>query len=406
MIRSSPTRARASAIVAAIGLAWSGGCWVDPSPTACRPGGPSPASAPGLAPLADDGEPVAPPAPGPPPRPLAPPIPPEPSSADGGGDLARRGGDELAATAGRLAAEGRWAEAARFQYWASKAGAAGEYDLARWTGLAGDVEAAFYRLQEAALGDGVDASWADQDPGLAALRKDPRWKGQVEPFLRRCNASWAASGHRQTVLVVPAGYRPGTPIAVVVGLHGRGDRPDRFLDPATFQPLADELGMAFVGVSGTLAIGRRSFLWSEDPAADAEHIRRALGDLSGRLTPRPGRRIALGFSQGGQVGFADPGEYRGAIVMSPGATRRFHRLAGLSPSAANHGQGFVCLCGAGEAAGNLGFTRSDADFARRAGARVELRLAEGQAAHAPPADLAASLARWLRFVDAEAPKPE
>ena len=114
--------------------------------------------------------------------------------------------------AGRLAGQGRSrGEAARFQYWAGEGGRGGRVQPTARAGppLAGDVEGAFYWLQEAALDDGVDASWADQDPDLASLRKDARW-GQVAPFLKRCNAPppyWAASGHRQTVLV-PA---PGLP---------------------------------------------------------------------------------------------------------------------------------------------------------------------------------------------------
>ena len=284
---------------------------------------------------------------------------------------------------------------------------AGAYDLARWTAIAGDVSAAFYRLQDAALGDGVDASWAAEDPDLAPLRADPRWR-QVAPFLRRCNAYWAATGRRETALIVPGGYRPGTPIAVVVAMHGKGDRPGRFLDPATFQPVADELGVAFVGVSGTVAAGRHAFVWSEDPRADAAHIHQAIGDLAGRLTEKPGHRVALGFSQGGQLGFEvafrDPATYRGAIVLSPGTINRFHRLADLTPSPANRAQAYVCLCGAGEAAGNLDFTRADADLAARAGARLTLRLAEGQSAHALPPDFAGQIAAWLRFVDGPGPE--
>ena len=51
-------------------------------------------------------------------------------------------------------------------------------------------------------------------------------------------------------LVVPSGYEPGTPIGVLVGMHGRGAGPEGFVNKEACQDLADELKMAIVGVSG------------------------------------------------------------------------------------------------------------------------------------------------------------
>jgi predicted esterase len=212
------------------------------------------------------------------------------------------------------------------------------------------------------------------------------------------------------VLVLPEGYKKGTPIGVLVGLHGLGHRPDGFVDEDTYQSFADELNMAIVGVSGTVPTGRRSFVWSEDPPTDARQIRRALDDVSDRLTIKPGHLIAFGFSQGAQMGFEiafqNPDEYLGAIVMSPGTTKRFFRLNKLTPSPRNRRQAFVCLCGAEEAPGNVAFTREDAEFARKAGSRVELKLYEGMDRHAFPPDFAESLVRWARFIEGTGSKPE
>ena len=335
-------------------------------------------------------------------KPLALPTPSAPSSDDKGQDLSKADGDELASIAKQLAGEGNAREAARFQYWAVKSGAGTEYNLACWTALAGDIEAAFYWLQEAALDDGVDESWAGQDSDLDALHKDPRWK-KIAPFLKRCNSYWAASGHRQTVLVLPEGYKKGTPIGVLVGLHGFGHRPDGFVNEDRYQAFANELDMAIVGVSGTIAAGRRSFVWSEDPPTDARQIRRAFEDLSDRLTVKRGHIITFGFSQGAQMGFEvafqDPDEFLGAIVMSPGTTNRFFRLNKLTPSSKNKRQAYVCLCGAGEDPGNVAFTKNDADFAREAGARVKLKLYKGMDEHTIPPDFAGSLVRWVRFIE-------
>ena len=336
-------------------------------------------------------------------KPLALPVPSPPSPDYLGQDLSKADGDELASLAGRFADDGNPGEAARFQYWAVRAGVAGQYNLACWTALAGDLDGAFYWLQEAALDDGVDESWAGQDPDLDALHKDPRWK-EVAPFLKRCNAYWACSGQRQTVLVLPEGYKKGTPIGVLVGLHGLGHRPDGFVDEDEYQSFANELNMAIVGVSGTVATGRRSFIWSGGPPdrrpADPPGPRRGVRPTDRRS---PAIITAFGFSQGAQMGFEvafqNPDEYLGAIVMSPGTTNRFFRLNKLTPSPGNRRQAYVCLCGAEEAPGNVSFTRNDAEFARKAGARVDLKLYEGMDKHTFPPDFTDSLVRWVRFIE-------
>jgi predicted esterase len=342
-------------------------------------------------------------------KPLALPAPPPPSADFQGADLSKVPGDRLAAAANQFAQQGNPREAARFQYWAVKAGAGSVYNLACWTALAGDQNGAFHWLQEAAIEDGVDADWAEQDSDLESLRKDARWK-QIVPYLKQCNAFWAVSGVRQTVLVLPNGYQVGTPIGVLVGMHGMGHHAEGFIDKETYQAFADELNMAIVGVSGTVPTGRRSFVWSENPQKDAEQVRSALASLSGQLTAKQGHIINFGFSQGAQLGFEvafqNPDEFRGAIVMSPGTTNRFLRLAKLKATPKNKPQGYVFLCGAGEAPGNVTATKNDAELAERAGARVELKLYEGMDKHTFPPDFAANFARWVRFIEGEGPKPE
>jgi predicted esterase len=311
-----------------------------------------------------------------PPKPLALAVPQAPSSEAGDVDLSKQDPELLERMAARLAAQGNNREAARYQYWAVNLGAGGEYNLACWLALSGDLEGAFYWLQEAALEDGVDSAWAGQDSDLVSLRQDARWKS-IAPFLKRANAYWAVSGIHKTLLVLPQGYQKGKPIGVVVGLHG-------------------------IGVSGTIPKGRSSFVWSENAQLDLRRIREALKEVSDRLTVEPGRIIVFGFSQGAQMGFEvalqNPKEFRGAIVMSPGVTREVD-LTRITPSPQNKTQAYVCLCGAGEAPGNVIYTKDDAEFARKAGARVELKLYEGQNQHSFPADFDQSFVRWVRFVD-------
>ena len=83
------------------------------------------------------------------------------------------------------------------------------------------------------------------------------------------------------------------------------------------------LNVAVVGVSGTLARGQQTFVWAVDAERDAQRVRNALAEVSDRVTVKPGHVIALGFSQGAQVGLEiavrNPEEYAGAIALSPGA---------------------------------------------------------------------------------------
>jgi predicted esterase len=338
-------------------------------------------------------------------KPLALPAPPAPSSNFRGQDLSKDDPARLAAVASGLASDGNNREAAQVQYWAVKLGADGRYNLACWTALIGDVDGAFYWLQEAALEDGVEASWAGEDTDLESLRKDFRWT-KVAPFLKQCNAYWAVSGRRDSALIVPKGYKPGTPIGVLIGLHGMGHRPDGFIDSETYQEFADKLNMAVVGVSGTVPTGRNSYVWSEDPSADAAQIRKALDELAPRLTVKKGHLIAFGFSQGAEMGFEvafqNPEDYRGAIVMSPGTSDNTARLKKLNRGPRNKNQGYVFLCGADEHPGNVAETKDGAGFAKKAGARVELKLYEGVKRHAFPPDFDHSFLRWVRFIEGEA----
>ena len=113
--------------------------------------------------------------------------------------------------------------------------------------------------------------------------------------------------------------------------------------------------------------------------------------------------MAFGFSQGAQmafeVAFANPAEYQGAIAMaSPGTTKPGVTLRELAPSPANKKQRFVCTCGAHEMPGNVLYTRADAEFAEKAGSRVELKLYEGAKEHGFPADFSDAFPGWVRFV--------
>ncbi len=125
---------------------------------------------------------------------------------------------------------------------------------------------------------------------------------------------------------MPSGYQKGTPLTVVVYLHGLGSKPEDFVNEKC-QRHADAANVAIVGVSGTLPRGPDKFVWAVDPERDAKRVRDALAEVADRVTVKPAHVIALGFSQGAQVGVEiavrNPEEFAGAIVLSPGAGRNY-----------------------------------------------------------------------------------
>ncbi len=324
----------------------------------------------------------------------APAAPPKPYEGD---DLSSREPGELAGAALKLAREGKHKEAIQFQHWSVMAAHKGQYDLACFYGLAGEKEAAFYWLQEAAVQEGVDADHASDDSDLSSVRSDPRWE-KVQAFLKAYGEYWKESDLHTARVILPKSYQKGTPIGVVIGLHGRGADPDQFFNEI-FQPFADDLNMAFVSVSGTVAMGPHTFVWSEDAQRDHAQLQRALKEVEDRVTVKADQVVLLGFSQGGQMGFEvaiqNPDSYRGAIVMSPGTTKVPH-FDKFVAAPKNRDQGFVIRCGEGEFSAID--TKRDADVVKKAGARLDFLLYEGVDAHTYPPDFLEKLTGWVRFV--------
>lgn len=316
-----------------------------------------------------------------------------------GKDLTKLDESELFQLARQAAAKGDYNNAVAFQFWVVRKSNEHRYDLACYYARTGKADAAFYWLQKAALEDGVDAGHAGQDEDLETLRRDARWN-RVADFLAACNGYWQTSGLRRQVLILPKGYDRAKPIAVVVGLHGLGSN-EQFINDS-YQPFADQLGMAFLGVSGTVPAGPRSFVWSEDPVRDDRRVKEALEAVADRLTVKRGHVVLIGFSQGAQasveIAVRDPATYAGAIVMSPGF-RGATKLAQVKPVPALTRSGFVLLCNAGEHPGNVKLTAADAQWVRNAKARVLHRTYPNIAEHTYPPDFRQKLPSWIRFID-------
>lgn len=341
----------------------------------------------------------------PPPEPAPPldlPAPPAPPATYGEHDLKTLDGDTLRANAFERYQEGALEDAIQLQHWgvmAREAGGEGQYNLACFYALAGKVEAALYWLQRAAKDEGVDAAWAGEDGDLEVLRKDARWP-KVAEHLAAWNAWWERSGRQVTLLVVPAGYTKGTAIAAVVGLHGFGSNPGDFADPDEYQPLADRLGVAFVGVSGTVPLGPHGFRWAEDLAQDGARVARALAEVKDRVTIAPGAVVLAGFSQGAQtaaeLAARDPAIFAGAIVLSPGS-REDVRLGQVTKADAHAARGFVVRVGAGESPNVVAQADEVARALRGLGCRVDEHAYEGMDQHAFPPDYLEKLGEWVTF---------
>jgi predicted esterase len=298
----------------------------------------------------------------------------------------------------RAVAAKDYPHAAILQYWIAERTKSGYYDLACYLAQSGTPDPAFYWLQVAALEEGVDASYADADGDLAALRADPRWP-DFRTFLVACNRYFETSNTRQTPLLVPKTYSRGTPITVVVWLHGLDSAPDDFVTESR-QPVADRLNVAIVGVSGTVPRGPKKFVWTLDAERDAKRVRDAVAEVSDRVTVKPGHVIALGFDQGAQVAIEiavrNPEEFAGAIALSPGGEAH---LEAIKSAPVLTRRGFVLVWGEDEESRVVQLAKYDAKWLTDAKAQVRQKEYPGIRDHTFPRDFAARFPEWAKFID-------
>jgi predicted esterase len=170
------------------------------------------------------------------------------------------------------------------------------------------------------------------------------------------------------------------------------------------------MGVAFLGVSGTIPYGKEIYCWSEDPAKDLTRIDAALAEVKGRLTPAEGQIILLGFSEGawlaGELAARHPDRFAGAVVMSP-RRRSSEEYPAPEPRDEHRRQRLLAVCGAEETAETVRTTKDFADRFEKLGARVSLTLYPGKTSHTLPPDYVEKLPVWGRFIlDPEAAAPK
>jgi len=314
-----------------------------------------------------------------------------------GKNLTKMNEGELLTRANLAMGKEDYTKAAAYQYWYVQKSKTGQYNLACFLAQIGKTDAAFYWLQLAAIEEGVDTAHAERDEDLVSLRRDSRW-GKVRQYLGDCNRYFESAPTSRTVVILPKGYQNSKPITAVVWLHGLGSRPEDFANDGCREH-ADALNVAIIGVSGTKARGPRSFVWAENVEQDGKRLRDALEEASAQVTIKKGQIITFGFSQGAQVGLEVaaryPEEYAGAIVLSPGARSN---LNSIKPSSLLSMRGFVLCCGAEEHPGNVMLTANDADWLRRAKAKIIHKPYPGVSAHSFPADFDERFPEWIKFI--------
>ncbi|MFN0052500.1 MAG: alpha/beta hydrolase [Planctomycetales bacterium] len=276
----------------------------------------------------------------------------------------------------------------------------GRYNLACYYARSGDIEAALYWLQAAAKDEESNAEWASRDADLDRVRMDQRWP-ELLAYLRGRQKFWESSDTAETALILPRNAPAGQPLPVFIGLHGLGHNAHGFVNERSFQPLADEMGVAFLGVSGTQSRGKRNFVWAEDPARDLVRIDAALEEVADRLTPAAGQIVLFGFSQGGSVAgelaLRHPQRFAGAITISPGSVSELPALA-TSPRDEHRRQGLVAVCGEREHPRTVACTNRYAAGFKAVGARVYVKFYPGVSAHTFPFDFYERFPGWGKFI--------
>lgn len=331
--------------------------------------------------------------------PLNIPVPQAELPIDGETNLEKLSPKELRSAVANFAGEQQWELCARYHYWLCQQVKERRYDLACYYTRAGKNEIALYWLQVAALEDGVDPDWADQDEDLTALRRDGRWS-DMNPFLRACAAYWAANGKGRTTVVLPTTYKEGEPITTLVWLHKDAATPEDLVNEYRVRKLADTMKVVFVGVSGTHIRGRGLYAWSGNPALDHNRVKTALKQVDDQFVVKPGGLILVGFSQGAQVALEmavrHPDEFAGAIAFSPGGESQLEQV---TPPELLAKRGFVITYGDSEREGNIKLADDDVGWLHRSKAKVLPKRYKDTSRHQMPVDFDKRLPDWVRFVE-------
>ncbi|GAA3742620.1 PHB depolymerase family esterase [Plantactinospora mayteni] len=109
-----------------------------------------------------------------------------------------------------------------------------------------------------------------------------------------------AGKERTWALHAPPGYRPGTPIPLVVAVHGTGQSPERLRDISGLDTLADTEGF-LVAYPKSL---NNEFSRAAEQGDDVNFVRALVDTLVKEWSVDPARVYATGFSSGAEMTYA------------------------------------------------------------------------------------------------------
>lgn len=136
----------------------------------------------------------------------------------------------------------------------------------------------------------------------------------IAPVIGR--SSLGLSAGRDGIVYVPTSYDPGTPVPLVLMLHGAGQSAEIGIAP--FLPLADAAGIALVAPDSRG--GTWDFLYGPY-GADVQFIDRALAHVFDRCAIDPSRVVIEGFSDGASyalsLGITNGDLFSRVIAFSP-----------------------------------------------------------------------------------------
>jgi predicted esterase len=321
-----------------------------------------------------------------------------PSRMDGAKELSAMGARDLYDRAIELHQAQEIGKALQYQHWSVAAGHDGIVYLASLCALSGDEDAAFYWLARAVTDRGLELTDVEGDRSFDPLTKGSRWS-KFRAFILKSNTYWRSQKVHVVSVILPAGHAKGATIPVVLGFHAHGDNPKSFINE-DYQEYADKFKVAFVGISGSIALGPGLFTWDTDPLKNIARVEEVIKSLPKTLTARQGAFVAIGFSEGAsaaaEVAARLPKEFVGAIVMSPtGVAVPLRQLKELDGHLT---QQFIVRVGAEEDDKNVQRAAAYAQAFGKLGSVVDHVVAQGVGGHDYPPDYWEKLGVWIQTI--------